>query len=602
MAQIKKLSTKEYISAIAGVAKLSFKTAPAAVMFKLLGTFVTALLPIAIAFFAARTINQLTLAYAGDKAAGHTALIYVGITALLGLFTTVWSSVDQYIQQLMRFRVESKVSDMMYEHFLSLDFWQYDDKNTADLYDRAQKFSQFYAYIFDRISSVVSQLITLIFSLIALVLFLPWIALFVLLAVMPGVYIQFKLSRAQIAHWNKNVDVRRAKSQIEWNMLQPNAIAELRLNGLVRFLMNLRQSLRDKDEKARLQYERSYIGKRLLADSLEAAAELISLIWVVLQIIARQQPLGQFVYVQQLVSRAIGGANGFVRELSTIDEDLANLFDYQTFMDLPSRQGGDTILDNPPETIEFTDVSFHYPQIKSKVLKDINLKIVKGQHVAIVGENGAGKSTLIKLLTGLYQPTFGTITLDGVQLKDVDIISWHKKLSVLQQDFQHYIFADIKDNVYYGNVEKPVKDELIDLSLRAAEAYDFVEKLPKKHHTYPHTWMEDSEGNKGTSLSGGQWQRIALARNFYRAAPIIILDEPTSAIDALAEARIFDKLFSKSNSKTVITISHRISTVEKADMIIVLEEGRVVETGSHKELAARKGTYYKLFEKQLKRD
>jgi ATP-binding cassette, subfamily B, bacterial len=489
----------------------------------------------------------------------------------------------------------------MYEHFLSLDFWQYDDKNTADLYDRAQKFSQFYAYIFDRLSSVLSQLITLIFSLIALFVFLPWIALFVLVAVIPGVYIQFKLSRAQIAHWNKNVAVRRAKSQIEWNMFQPNAIAELRLNGLVRYLMDLRQALRDKDEKERLMFERNYITKRIMSDGLQAAAELGALIWVVTEVIDRKQPLGQFVYVQQLVSRALGGASGFVSELSTIDEDLANLFDYQMFMNLPARHGGSLKLPSAPNVITFENVSFRYPKSETEALKDISLQIKKGQHAAIVGENGAGKSTFIKLLTGLYKPTSGHITVDGTPLSDIEISNWHKQLSVLQQDFQHYIFADIKDNVYYGDVQKQFSQNLIDRSMTEAEAHDFVDKLPKKQKTYPHTWMEDDEGNKGTNLSGGQWQRIALARNFYRDANIIVLDEPTSAIDALAEARIFKRLFGKSNEKTVITISHRLSTVEKADVIYVLDEGKLAEQGSYKELAAKKGIFYNLFQEQLKK-
>ncbi len=597
----KKLPTKDYLLAVIAVAKLSFKTAPLAVSFKLIGAIIDASLPIAVTYFAALTTTELAAAYSSEAGAGQRALTYVVITAGLGLAATVWRSIDQYIQQFMRYKVEAKVSDIMYERFLSLEFWRYDDKSTADLYDRARRFSQFFAYVFDRLAGVLTRLITLVFSIIALLLFLPWIALFVSIAVWPGVYLQFKLSRAQINHWNKNVDVRRAKSYIEWNLLQPKSIAELRLNGLVRHLLDLRQSLRDKDERTRLQFERSFIGKRLLADALEAVTELGALVWVVGQIIAREQPIGQFIYVQQLVSRAIRGANGFVSQLSTIDEDLANLYDYQTFMALPTGRGGTRQLTATPEIIEFKDVSFRYPKAKRPVLKHINLMIKKGQHVAIVGENGAGKSTLIKLLTGLYQPTSGEIVLDNKPLAEIAITTWHKQLSVLQQDFEKYGFTDIKHNVYFGNVNRPVSEHLIDDVLRQAEAKEFVNKLPQKLQTYPSTWMEDDEGNQGVNLSGGQWQRLALARNFYRNSPIIILDEPTSAIDALAETRIFKRLFAASNDKTVITISHRLTTVERADFIVVLEAGAVVETGTHAELVAQQGAYYRMFESQLKK-
>ncbi|MDB5181922.1 MAG: msbA2, partial [Candidatus Saccharibacteria bacterium] len=540
MAKEKKLSTSQYIRGLAGVARFSFKTAPGAVMFKLGGIIINSLLPIAITYFAAQTINQLTAAYAGTPGAGRQALTYVIITAALGLITTIWSSIDNYIQQIMRYRVESRVSDMMYEQFLSLDFWQYDDKNTIDLYDKAQRFSQFYAYVFDRLSNIVSQLVTLVLSLAAIFIFLPFMAAAILLAVLPGVYIQFKVSRAQIAHWNKNVETRRAQSLIEWNMLQPEGIAELRMNGLTRFLMNFRQKLRDKDQHGRLEFERRYIGKNLLSDILQAVTQVSALIWIVLEIIAREQPIGQFVYVQQLVQRALGGANGFISQLSTIDEDLANLFDYQAFMKLPTNTSTGIAQTKPPKVIEFEDVSLRYPLTDHDVLKGISFRVEAGQHIAIVGENGAGKTSLIKVLTGLYAPTKGCITIDGTPLTDIDRASWHKQLSVLQQDFQHYNFADIKDNVYFGDVSKPLDDTLISSSLKDAEAQEFISKLAKKEHTYPNKWMEDDEGNKGTNLSGGQWQRLAVARNFYRNSPVIILDEPTSAIDALAEARIFD--------------------------------------------------------------
>ena len=597
----KKMTTVEFAKAIIEVAKISFKAAPAAVLFKLAGIVVTAGLPIIITFFAAQTISKLTAAYSGNHDAGQTALIYVIITALLGLFTTAWNSIDNYVQQSMRYTVETKVADMMYRHFLSLEFWQYDDKRTADIYERAQKFSQFYAYIFDHISSLLSRIVTLLFALGALVFFQPVIALFVLVAIVPGVYLQFRISRSNINLWNQNVDARRSKSWIEWNLLQPHAITELRLLGLADYIMKLRQSYRDRDERARLDFERHYIGRRLLADGLQALTEVGSLVWIVVQIINHRQPIGQFIYVQQLVSRALESATSFVSELGTLDEDLANLYDYKTFMDFPLSPRTGNLLTQGPNLITISDVSFKYAQSDKLVLKDISFSIKKGQHIAIIGENGAGKSTLIKLLTGLYTPTTGNIAVDGVPLSSIDITSWHAQISVLQQEFTKYSFTDIKNNVYFGRVEQPFDQKMIDSALQAAEADDFVAKLPHQQATLPDNWMEDADGNPGTNLSGGQWQRLALARNFFRDTPVIILDEPTSAIDALAEARIFDRLFKKSNDKTVITISHRLSTVEKADQIIVLHEGSLVEQGTHAELVALQGQYYRLFERQLRK-
>lgn len=597
----RKLSTAAYVRGLLNVARFSFRSAPTAVAFKLGGVIVNALLPIAVTYFATQTINQLAAAYAGAPGAGHRALVYVIVTAVLGLLTTAWGSIDNYLQQVLRFKVESRVSDMMYEQFVSLDYWRYDDKDTADLYDKANKFSQFYAYIFDRLSTVVSNLTSLIFALAALMAFMPLLALAILIAVLPGVYLQFKLSRAQIAHWNENIEVRRARNLIEWNLGQPDNIAELRLNGLARYLMDLRQKLRDKDEGDRLQFQRSYIGRNLLADALQAVTEVGALVWVVLEIVNHRQPLGQFLYVQQLTQRAITSASNFTNQLSTIDEDLVYLFDYQEFMALPRYHESGHALIKAPESIEFSHVSFRYPTAKIDVLQDISFAVHAGQHVAIVGENGAGKTTLIKLLTGLYSPTKGQITLSGEPMTGINRSSWHKQLAVLDQNFQHYNFATVRDNVYFGNVDRVDDAALLGSSIDSAEARDFIEKLPQKLDTYPNQWMEDSEGNSGTQLSGGQWQRLALARSFYRDAPVIILDEPTSAIDALAEARIFDRLFNKKNRRTVITISHRLSTVEKADNIIVLEHGRIVEQGTHDELVARKGAYYKLFERQLSR-
>lgn len=596
----KKLTAKQYLVAILRVARLTYSAAPFAIVIKLLGSLVTAILPIITTYFVALTTTALAEAYAGDPAAGGRAIAYVLVTAGFGVAMTAWSSLDNYLQESMRYKVEAVMSDRMYEHFLSLDFWRYDDKTIVDLYDRASDFGRFFPYVFDRLASVVTQLITMIAGLIALVFVSWWLGLILIAAIIPGVYLQFKLSRAQIEHREAHIDTRRARSMIEWSLLQPKNIAELRLYGVVRYLLDLRQRLRDKDEKQQIEFERKFIFKRLITDMIEAVAEVISLLWVVMQIIARAQPIGQFLYVQQVVSRALGGARSFVSIVNGIDKDLANLFDYQEFMVLPVRGSKATVtLTQAPETIELRHVSFHYPQSDTTVLKDISLTIKLGEHVAIVGENGAGKSTLIKIITGLYVPTKGDVLLDDEQLQHIEVASWHKLLGVLQQDFLTYDFATAKDNVHFGDVSMPLDPQRFDAALDKAEAHTFLDKLPKGVDNYVLNWMEHEDGTKGVDLSGGQWQRLALARNFYRDSPIIILDEPTSAIDALAESRIFKHLFSEKD-RTIITISHRLTTIEKADTIYMLQDGTVVEQGTHKELVQKRGVYFTMFESQLK--
>jgi ATP-binding cassette subfamily B protein/ATP-binding cassette subfamily C protein len=593
-----KLSTRQKVTGIARVAAITYKASPLAVFVKIAGTIITAVLPIVTTYFAALTTTALANAYAGDTQAGAQAIEYVIVTAVLGVALTAWQSLEQYINQFVRYRIDAAISDQLYEQFLALDFWRYDDKSTADLFDKSKQFANFFSYVFDKLSSIFTALISLISGLIALLLVSWWLGLILMAAVIPGVIIQFRLSRAQVKHWNENVETRRAKDMIEWNMFQVSAIAELRLYGMVRHLLDLRKSLRDKDEKVRIEFERKYIGFQLGANVLEAAAEVGALIYTTLQIIAHALPVGQFLYVQQIVSRALTGASGFVSQLSSIDSDIANLFDYNEFMQLPRAKDAALHLKNQPDEIRFEGVSFHYPGNKQLVLKDVSLTIKKNQHIAIVGENGAGKSTFVKLLLGLYKPTKGTVYVDDINLADVSSEEWHKYLGVLEQSSNHYSFATARDNILLGDVSQPVSSERFEAALDAAEARTFLEKLPKGLDNYVNQWIEHDDGTSGVDLSGGQWQRLALARNFYRNSPVIILDEPTSAIDALAESRIFKRLLRRKD-KTIVTISHRVTTIEKADIIYMLENGEIVEQGTHQELVERKGRYYRMFESQL---
>ena len=594
-----KPTIRQLIRALYSVAKTSLRIAPGMSVLQVTGSAISAGLPIATTYLAALTTTALAEAYAGDRAAGNRVVWLVAAAALSGVLMAAWGIFERYASELMRFRIKTAMSDVMYERFCAIEFWRYDDKDTIDMYERAKEFAQFFPYIFARLADVVTHTFTFVFTVWALIAINAWLGLAVVLAAVPSVIVQFRLSRLNANHWRKNVETRRRASWIEWEMLKPQKMIDLRLYGLVRHLLDMRMALLEKDQKTRIDFERKFLAKRLGAELFQAAVEVGALVWVVYEIVAHRQPIGQFLFVQQTAGRALGSVSSLVSTVNSMDEDLANLFDYQRFMELPiAKQGGKTV---PAlhRDIRFKDVSFRYPGSDTLVLDHINLTIKRGQHVALVGENGAGKTTLLKLLAGLYQPVSGEVVVDGVPLKSVDVQTWHRQLGVLSQNFTQYDFATAAENVWFGDVSKTPSQERVNAALREAEAAKFVAKLPKGVDSYVNQWMESDDGVKGVDLSGGQWQRLALARNFYRDSPIIILDEPTSAIDALAEARIFDRLFQQ-KQKTIITVSHRLSTVEKADMIFMLAHGKVVEHGTHAELVAQHGAYYHMFESQLR--
>jgi ATP-binding cassette, subfamily B, bacterial len=239
--------------------------------------------------------------------------------------------------------------------------------------------------------------------------------------------------------------------------------------------------------------------------------------------------------------------------------------------------------------IEFRNVSFRYPKTDRYILKNFNLTIQSGQKVALVGENGAGKTTIIKLLLRFYDVTDGEILLNGINIKDVSLDEWHKYIGALFQDFIKYQFT-FKENVYFGNTTKTNDEKLLKNAIQKSGADTYLQSLPKNINQVLGKMFED-----GIDLSGGQWQKLALARAFFRNAPILVLDEPTSAIDAKAEYEIFENVQKLQNDKTVIIISHRFSTVRNADRILVLDEGNIIEEGNHAKLMKKNGLYAELF-------
>ena len=282
--------------------------------------------------------------------------------------------------------------------------------------------------------------------------------------------------------------------------------------------------------------------------------------------------------------------------ISARNKYLDKFFDFletEKFITSPSEP---VAIPNKPEPpiLEFKDVVFKYPSTERDILKNFNLTIQSGEKVALVGENGAGKTTLIKLLLRFYDVTEGEILINGVNIKDVNLDEWHKCIGALFQDFIKYQFT-FKENVYLGDLTKANEEKLLKEAIEKSGANKYLDTLPNGIDQIVGKMFEG-----GIDLSGGQWQKLALARAFFRDAPILILDEPTSAIDAKAEYEIFQNVQKLQKDKTVVIISHRFSTVRQADRILVLDDGKILEEGNHEELMKEKGLYAELFEIQAK--
>jgi ABC-type multidrug transport system fused ATPase/permease subunit len=274
---------------------------------------------------------------------------------------------------------------------------------------------------------------------------------------------------------------------------------------------------------------------------------------------------------------------------------MSNLFDY-----LDITTGGESPRILPPlhpaqaraQPIEFRGVSFRYPGSEKWVLRGVDLKLSAGEKMALVGENGAGKSTLIKLLMRLYDPSEGAILYGGVDLRDMDARDLRDRIGVLFQDFVRYQFT-AGENIGLGWVPALGDRARIERAVDDGGARPVIEQLPQKLDTMLGGWFEE-----GHELSGGQWQKIALARAFMRDSEVLVLDEPTAALDAEAEFELFRRLQELARDRTAILISHRFSTVRQADRIAVLRDGRVEELGTHEELLQRNGRYAHLFKLQ----
>jgi ATP-binding cassette subfamily B protein len=306
--------------------------------------------------------------------------------------------------------------------------------------------------------------------------------------------------------------------------------------------------------------------------------------------------IGDLVMYFMAFQLGLGFIQAILGALARLYEDNLFLTNYYEFLDLkPAIMSPDHPVPVPKpltQTVEFENVHFSYPGGKKDVITGVSLALHSGEVIALVGENGSGKTTLVKLLCRLYDPDGGRITVNGIDLRDVDPVAWRKKISVVFQDYVHY-YLTAAENIWVGDIEREQDSASIAAAANRSGADPVIRGLPEGYHTILGRWFSD-----GQELSEGEWQKVALARAFFRDSGIVVLDEPTSSLDPLAEAELFRNFRNILEGRSAVIISHRFSTVQMADRIYVLDKGRIIEQGSHEELLRLNGRYSLLFRTQ----
>ena len=580
--------------------EIVWSTSAALTIVMAISTLVSGVLPAAIASVGGLFVDAVAsaLQQTGEVAeqAQSDLLFYVFLELGLVVIMTGAQKLNTVCQSILRVLLGNKVNVMILEKALTLELAHFEDAEYYDKLVRARREAS------SRPLSLVIKTFDLmrdVISLIAIGIFLfqfsVWAVALLAIAGVPAFVAEAKFSGEAFRIHRRRSAERRMQIYLEMVLTREDGVKEVKLLQLGKlFLQRYVDIFRNiYKEDRNLVLRRGLWGYVL--GLLASGAFYFAYGWVGFAAIAGAITIGQMtMYIAQFRL----GQNAVTNSLTAVNgmyEDnlyLSNLTEYLEHK-IPEQTGNKTIGPNPEDGIRFEEVTFVYPDSEKPALNNVSLHIKPGESLAIVGETGSGKTTLKKLLTRLYTPVSGRIFLEGLELKEWDIEALRKKIGVIFQDFAHYQLI-VGENIGIGDVDEIEQEPRIEEAAQKGMADVFVKDLPQGYKTQLGTWFKD-----GKELSGGQWQKIALSRAFMRSkADILILDEPTAAIDARAEAEIFNHFRDLTANKISIIISHRFSTVRMADHIIVLEQGKIQEEGSHTDLLGNGGQYATLFNLQ----
>ena len=555
----------------------------------------------AVVYLTRALVDSLTAALSGPQA-GISALR--GPMLLAALFVAVvlagelLQAVTRWVRTTQSDLVRDHVAGLVQERAVSLDLGHYESPDYFDaLFRVISDTGQRPAAVVENLGVMLQNIVTLLAMAAVLTRFGVWIPLALVISTLPGLVVVLRYALREHDWRLRNTEDERRASYYQWLMTWRDTAAEMRLFGLGRHLRK-----RFEEVRARLRSERSALARdqgiaELTASGAAYLVAGLALAFMVWRTVQKQVTLGDlamfyqaFNQGQRLLRTLLSNAG----EVYSSSLFLSNLFE---FLELEP-----TVVDPPPERrrpftlqkgIQFREVSFHYPHSVRAALERFDLEVPAGAVTAVVGANGAGKSTLLKLLCRFYDPQKGAVEVDGVDLRDVALDELRHNVAVLFQEPVHYN-ATVRENVGYGDLARAEDAGAVELALRDAAADEVVARLPQGLGTRLGSWFTGGE-----EISVGEWQRVALARAFLRDAPLVLLDEPTSAMDSWAENDWMARFRTLAAGRTALVITHRFTTAMRADVIHVMQAGRIVESGTHEALLAADGLYAASWREQV---
>jgi len=579
--------------------KLAWRSSPSLTLANIISVFLRSFLPLLLIWLIKEVIDVITETARSSSGNIHDILWLLIILVIIWFFDEASADLGNYIRKKQSVKLEAYMYRLLHDKAVKLDLEYFEQPEYFDLLSRASRDAPW------RPNSILNNLTGMLRSLMSLAImggllvFLHWTIALLLLAVnIPAVWMRIHYADILYNVRREQTSEERKAAYFNWLLTGGRPSRELRLFGLGNYFISLFRKSFLKTKYEELQIIRRRTRIEMISGFVKAAAVFVTLIVVSGETIKGTLTLGQMAMFLLAFRQGMVAIRELLGSVSGLYEDTLFISDTFEFLALrekiiPVSPEADLEVFN--ESISAENISYSYPGNNVKAVDGITFKINKGEIIAVVGPNGAGKSTLAKLLTRLYDPDSGTFFMDGQDIKHFSPDEYRKLFSVVFQDFMLYNLS-AGENIRLGSIESPDSEEKIIASASTAGIDDLIKDLPKGYATVIGNLFDDSR-----DLSWGEWQKIALARALFRDAPVLILDEPSSALDADTEYEIFSRFREIVRGRTSILISHRFSNVSLADRIIVLDRGKIVETGSHDELINKKGLYYKMYSKQTAR-